>query len=477
MRLAALLACLLVLAPVAAAVPAGGSVGASTVDAPTPSAPFTVDAPTPSAPFTVDEPVTSDPSATGELAATSTVDGATPAASSRTATQQSNATNGTSAPNVSRVLAFPPAATRNSSLRSVRIDAASVTSLDARLAGLRMETAAVETRIEEAAPTERASTVRREVDRLDAAAERLRAQQRQTLTGFVNGSLTDRTVVTRLVRIHAEAGALSERAARLESIAESSPAVNDSVGIDAQTTALNLQSLRGPVRAQALAAARGERAPVRVFVSTTELGVVVSTIDDGMYVREAYLGRLWGESGEAQSAVESSDEVASSYPEIWAARTELTDSVGFGSTFRLRVSHTGGELDAFVRRNERVARAVQRVPLSAFPPGPAAENTVNGIRLTVNQTYPGGPALVTARDARSGEPVDASITLSVSGTESIDAGRTGSDGRLWVLSPDGPFTVTAVTPDNAGFVEATSTEPVTVADARSARLTRPVPAR
>ncbi|MFB6194068.1 MAG: hypothetical protein ABEI75_03290, partial [Halobaculum sp.] len=358
--------------------------------------------------------------------------------------QESNTTNGTAAPNVSRVLAFPPRANRKSAVRAVRIDAGAITGLDAEVAGWRMETIATVNRIENAPPSERAAVVREEVDRVEAAADRLRRQQRQALTAFVNGSLTSREVTVRLLRIHALAGALQSRATRLGSIAESSAAVNESVATDAETVALNLRALRGPVRSRALAAARGDRAPTRVFVATTELGVVLSTIDRGVFIREAYLGRLWGEPGALQSAAASSDVVADSYPEIWAARnaTEI-DAVGFGSTFRLVVPHAGGELDAFVRRNEDVARAVQRVPLSAFPPGPSVRETVNGVRVIVNRTYPGGPMRITVRDAETGEPLDAQVTISVDGTTGSVVGRTGSDGQLWTLSPGVQFTVTA----------------------------------
>lgn len=384
--------------------------------------------------------------------------------------------NGT-APNVSRVLTFPPGADRTNTLRTVQLDAGGGTSVESAVTGVRLETRAAQLRINETIGDDRAAAIRQEVRRLETAASELRANQESLLRAHTDGELTDRQLVVGLARVHAVAGVLQDRAGFLSRTADRTGSVNESVSVRADTVRLELGSLRGPVRDRALAALRGESAGTRVFVATTERGVVFSTIDNGTYLREAYLGFPWDQGDGAISASAAENATAASYPEIWSARSARSGT-GLGSTFELSVPHAGGQLDVYVRGNEEVARAVQRVPLDAFPSGNTAVQGSSGLNLTVNRTYPGGPMQIRVVDVNTGEPVDANIVLQLGvrpNAPFVVLGETGPDGELWTLSPADSFIITADSVGDPRVVQLRneSADPVTVRQARSESVTRP----
>jgi len=107
-----------------------------------------------------------------------------------------------------------------------------------------------------------------------------------------------------------------------------------------------------------------------------------------------------------------------------------------------------------------VFKEYQRFALDQYRSDSVASNTISGINVTVNRTYPGGPLQVTVTDAESGEPVDLAVTLSQGQAERTAIGRTGDDGTIWAVSPRGSYTVLAVGDETtAAYVETNATEP------------------
>jgi hypothetical protein len=159
---------------------------------------------------------------------------------------------------------------------------------------------------------------------------------------------------------------------------------------------------------------------------------------------------------------EAVDVVEASYPGIF--RLGDPSATTSGTTNIVTVSGPGRSLTAFVDSGEEaVFKEYQRIALDQYDSEAVASNTINGINVTVNRTYPGGPLRISVTDAESGEPIDLAITLSQGQAERTAIGRTGEDGTLWTISPRGSYTALAVGDETtAAYVETNSTDPPTL---------------
>jgi hypothetical protein len=66
-----------------------------------------------------------------------------------------------------------------------------------------------------------------------------------------------------------------------------------------------------------------------------------------------------------------------------------------------------------------------------------SRNRSDGLVLHVNRTWEGGPVSVQVRDLRSDDRVNGRVSI-----DGFVVGGTGTDGTVWTVTPDGPFTVT-----------------------------------
>ncbi|ESP89292.1 DUF7094 domain-containing protein [Candidatus Halobonum tyrrellensis] len=376
-----------------------------------------------------------------------------------------NATNVTGTVNVSRVLWLPSGATPVTRMDSVTIDAGVAVSFGTNRSAERMETIAVRERVRSADGAEaRSQAILDGMNAVERRAVTLRTRSRSTVRSYANGELTATDLVVERARIRAEAGALANRVRLLSTLAEDVEGFSLNTG-RTQSLLYDLETFGGPVTDRAVAALRGSGDATRLYVSATGTNVVVTTVTDGEYVRETYRGDLRNLDGSSIQPAVAQAVTARSYPEIWDARTATSGS-GRGGTFIYRVAYPGGQLTAFVDGgSERVFEEHQRINLTTFPSTTVANNTQNGLTLSVNRSYAGGPIRLELTDASTGEPVDGTVQLG-RGEDSTTVGRTGEDGVLWALSPRGTYYVTAVeigTP-NAVIVETSPVEPETVAD-------------
>jgi len=78
----------------------------------------------------------------------------------------------------------------------------------------------------------------------------------------------------------------------------------------------------------------------------------------------------------------------------------------------------------------------------------------DGLEVTVDRSYVGGPLRVTVINADTGESVDATVRIGQNGQESQSVGTTDGPGSVWTLTPDGEFTITVISEDNsAAFLQ------------------------
>ena len=302
--------------------------------------------------------------------------------------------------------------------------------------------------------------------RIDERIAALHDRQATTITAYNNGSLSGGAFIRDLARIGAAADRLETAVEQLQRRAESVPrsTIDGTSVINwAQNRQFELAPFGGPVRDRIAAALRGENTvpvdadvpsgvarigptreerlePLWVYAETTADGVVLATVDDGQYYREAYLP---GERNTTAGSVENNTDVrnrrAALYP--WAENNSGSkgqrnvQQVGIS---RFRFSHDHGRLTAYLDQNtSQVFVEHQQKTLTRLPTAAPVTTTAANRRLVVNRTHPTGP-LEVFLTTESGNRLDGTVTV-----ENRTVGETGPDGRLWTVAPRGNVTVTA----------------------------------
>ncbi|MFB6129463.1 MAG: hypothetical protein ABEJ28_01415 [Salinigranum sp.] len=283
-----------------------------------------------------------------------------------------------------------------------------------------------------------------ELNKIEQRTIALRSRRQSAIAAFSRGSIDSKRLLVRLASLSAEAHALETRRERIVELASKTK----HFALDSRRVAgieRTLVTFTGPVRDYALAVLRGEAPPTRFYVATESDGVVLSTIQNDTYLRESFRGSLRHPSDKRISPEDALNITADSYPVVWQTSQNSTEVIGSGGSYLVRIPYRGGHLSAFVDSgSERVFKEFQRRPLDRIGTRTPVSNVKDGLRLEINQTYPGAPLHVRLTDARTGAPVDANITVGLAGSDSDFVGTTGVDGSLWTLTPRGRFTVTAI---------------------------------
>jgi len=365
-------------------------------------------------------------------------------------------TNGQSVDRQINVLDVPPGSVERWGVEQEYVDLGPALALSTNATTDRLRTLAMTERIEDANTTaERRDRLQTALVDLEERVDELEQRQTTAVAAYSRGELGSRELLVALVRVSIAAEELNDRRTRIETLAA------DTRGFDADRGRLasisnRLSAFTGPVRAHAETVLRGEAEPHRFYIATGPQSVTVSTIFDDTYVRESYRGDLRNGQGDAMELEVALDIVASSYPVIWNTTREQTQVFGGGETYPVRIAHRRGDLTAFVDSNARVVYAEhQRRPLASVVADQHVEEAGDGLRLVVNQTYPGGPTQIRVVDDVTGDPVDATVSLAIGTGTARQLGATGDDGVFWTLSPYRQYTVTVE--GRSGSVDATVT--------------------
>jgi hypothetical protein len=359
--------------------------------------------------------------------------------------------------NVTRILAVPDGAVERTETDRATLTLGPSTRFAGNITAVRMETAAVERYVTATDDEdERSRRILEAFSTVEQEVITLRGRQQAAIQAFNRGEISPEAFVVELATIAAKADALEDRIAMLVRLADGIEGFSLS---RPDPVIYELRAFGGPVRDRAVDALRGSAGPTQFFVTTGPEGYELTTIDDGTYMREAYRGAV--RSGDASATLEPSEAInitERAYTGIGEGRDSSARAAG--PTNIVTYSTENRTLRAFVDSgSERVFKAYQRMPLSTFHSGPSASNVLNGLRITVNRTYPGGPLRIHVAEAETGEPVDLTVTMSKGPEQGVEVGRTGDDGTLWTLSPRGSYTVTAVGEETAAtFLETNSTE-------------------
>lgn len=289
-------------------------------------------------------------------------------------------------------------------------------------------------------------SARREIlqNATDEAAERvaeLRARATAAQAAYTDGDITAATYVRRLGTIHAEASSLASMLGSTSADGTLYTHAYDNgfseIGTRVYRLRAQLATVEGPVRERVADVVHGDRDQIRVHV-TVGNGVMLSTIDDGQYVRETVRPdnveeSLGGDISDAPAIIQAQ------YPWLSNHSTSPSIETRGGFAFYYTANYGHGQISAYIdTTTERVYVERHHQTLAQLPADAERNDTANNATLTTSRTYAGGPLLVRVEN-ESGEPLD--TTVSLNGTV---VGDTGDDGRLWALSPAGEYNVTTM---------------------------------
>ncbi|MGM0591114.1 MAG: DUF7094 domain-containing protein [Halobacteriota archaeon] len=344
-----------------------------------------------------------------------------------------------------RVLDIPASSVQRSAVTQQAIDLGPALGFATNATHARLQTLVVVERIESApTPNRRQQLILGEVNEIEQRAISLNSFQQETIQSYSTGSITSRELLVDFARLDAEAAALDERREVLADLADDTEDFSLDQGRLASLER-ELDTFRGPVRSYAVDVLRGDALPTRFYVATGSQSVVLTTIADDTYIREAYRGDLRNRDQGSLDPENALNVTAQSYPFIWDTKQNNTEVVGSGGSYLVSITHVRGDLEAFVDSgSHQVFKEVQQRPLETMGEGEAVSDTKDGLRLTANRTYAGGPLRIRLTEVDTSDPVNANITVGPSGEESTLVGKTGADGELWTISLDGPTTITAV---------------------------------
>ena len=351
-----------------------------------------------------------------------------------------------------RVLSLPASATVRTDRHTQRPDLGAslglaVTNTDG---ALRTETALERVTSAETATARERRTLAA-IDAVSRAESTLDERQAAAIDAHAAGTLSTRALLDELLTIATLAREYDQRLERLDTLARETEDFSAPAQLD--ELQLRLEVYRGPVRAVALATARGDRPTATIRVESTPDGLVLATIDDDQYLRESLRRDRLDRNGGVLSSEAAIALATERYPETTALRQP--DAFGAGAVQRVTVPHDRGTLRAFVSGGTTAVYAEhQRIDLTAFRGDATVSTTADGFVVDVHRSYPGGPVAVTVRDESTGEPLEGiTVTRSVGDDDSRPLGETNADGVVRTLSPGVPYRITVVDEPRVAVVD------------------------
>lgn len=291
------------------------------------------------------------------------------------------------------------------------------------------------------------AAVRAEVDRIEQRIGALDRRYEQTLARYGSGEWTTDRTLRELAVIDAVARGIGYRLDRVDATVPTD--LPPDLAARISRLELDLVEYTGPVRDRVGEAMAAKRDATTTYLAAAADGVVVSQVE-GLYAyREAYLAGNRAETGE-NKLVSNEDlkgfrnainRVSELYPWAWSNTVRPDVDIVEDAAYRFALDHPHGRLDLYLDgRTTQVFKEVQRPQLSLLPVEPIT-NVTDSLVLQVNRTYGTGPMEVVVTD-QTGTPVNATVTVN-----DFRVGSTGSDGRLWTITPYADVRVVVETDD------------------------------
>lgn len=358
--------------------------------------------------------------------------------------------------NTTEYLAFEDGQAETTRYGNVTLDVASAAAMDAERTEAELVEGAAVVAFEDADnETERTRALEAGVTDLENRTAALQRRQQRTVQRYNDGQLSAERFLREIAVIHVRATALGTAADDLsERTVEQStytPPTSLRTRLGPTGRPGNVQAIpaitSGPVRESAAESIAGETTGTAVYVETTSDGVALARVAGGQYVREVFVGGEYDPAGPSQFDIDGAyDRARTLY--AWADENRITtpSADGYGDTgvYRITIDHSHGRLVTFLdSATTNSFREVQEKRLSSLPTDTRSRVTSDdGLGVRVNVTHDTGPMEITTIDTDTNETVDARVTV-----DGQYVGRTGPTGALTVIKPSGPAVVNATAPD------------------------------
>lgn len=355
------------------------------------------------------------------------------------------------------VLPLRAGAISRSSLRRHHVDIGPAAGFESAAATDTLATAAIEQNVSADAGAN--DSLAASVDAIAATADQLRQREADAIDAFAAGDREPTAFLEELVLIGQTADRLRDRLDVIDAQIEASSDNDRRRELSDRLTTVDyeLRLLDGPVRAYAATVFSGDRPAGRVSIQVGDGNLALTAINDGSYIREAYRFDNRATGGQITAAT-AEDIVTTQYPWFWERRSGGTWSIGGpGSLSLVSIEIDEGSLQTFIDgTTEKRFVEHQQIALDEVVPVTRTTKRQDGLAVTVDRTYVGGPLDVRVVDVDTGQPVDADVSIGQNGQESVSVGSTADDGHVWTLTPRGTFTLTILSEDDsAAFVELT----------------------
>lgn len=286
---------------------------------------------------------------------------------------------------------------------------------------------------------ERDEIIAENVRQAEERTQELRDRRADTITAYSSNAIPSDAFVRKMALIDSEARQVSVTLDRIKEVTrDSGYSLPRSLDTKIENLRGELEVLRGPVAQHANRAVAGGDTIEAIYVESSESGYTLAMIDGDSYYRETYL------AGERQP--DATDQFRESdlylvnaanrrgielYPWVTNDTSPSGQALGETGIYRFRAEYTRGDLTAYLDGGTtNVFREFQRQAVTAVPVSDVATARSDSLRVQVNLTYETGPMDVTVIDNETGESVDGTVTVT-----DTRVGRTGDDGRIWLVEP------------------------------------------
>lgn len=289
------------------------------------------------------------------------------------------------------------------------------------------------------------------IDDLAAERDELYEAERTAYEAFAAGDIDGTTFAMRLARVQSRAAALDAKADELRVAIGAIDATDRRADVNVRRGRLrrvhmDVQSFRGPVGDHLLDAIAGAgTGGERVRVASTSDGYEAAAVTGSTYVREAYAAPNRARDGDAvfRDSEAALARTSTLYPRTFA------DAIGqeidmSGGLFWSSVEHLQGTTVMYLDATTNMSfREAHELNLGTLEYRPVTSATADGLTVTVERTYPGGPARVRVTDASTGAPIQ-DVAVAVDGQP---VGTTGAGGIARTVAPTAASNVTVTAAD------------------------------
>lgn len=347
------------------------------------------------------------------------------------------------------------------SYESVGVDVSAAVAADAQRLHGEYDRRAFETKYERAATAEAQSEIaEEEMLRIENRVEEIDAERAELLQAHSNGTISTDRLLYELVRLDAVASQQQVSIGTVARTVDASPDVSLPVRLEQYVTNANgeLVLLPAPVEEQVMASKNGTAQRQRLFVQAGEEKLVMVTVGEDGFTRQATLRDEYVRGAPDQFDSDGEPRIvvafqrgAELYPWLFENADGTPSIRGFGdsSIYLITAEHPHGTTESYVDgATTNVFREHHAGDPESLPVSATLTDATDEFDIRVELTRPTGPMRVTATTPE-GEPLRADITVN-----GEVVGTTDEDGQLWTVQPSGQFRVTAASLGGEAAVEA-----------------------